>query len=517
MRLSLLCFLCAVSFTAAQTYERCSTGDYYSTLGTDTSTWTKEALHDVLKSSHQGVLPFTNKEDPGVDDVWAALIDVDPGSQNGTVSLIYENEDLPDIPFGERSWVKEHLFPILRGVGIVGPAVSDVHNIRPVSSLANIVKGIKYYGECGVLVRPETCQQPAEGGAADTCSCNRLYTPPAAVRGDIARALMYMDVRYDGSEPLTYDLRLTDCPFQPERDMAYLSQMLTWHEEDPPSDEEIIRNNKVCEKWQGNRNPFVDHPELATQIFGNPLPLPSIGEALIYPQCKAIPTNAPTYAPNQCDMYEEGEFQIWLMNSVNPDTVGVYSVKPMPEAFELFMTDNAWNGNEFTDGEGTMSFVTPEGGLDGGAVFGYGADDMPFQEIWEPVQGTFSLSEAGEIIFLYCINAAGDQRPLLAFNYGGAWVPEGLDTYEENESALPTNLGLTSLVNLEHFNNYFYVGESDLPEEELKLAVSQQANWEGSDTRRYGITDAQASSSNRQKLMLTVPLVVLSMLAATFA
>jgi endonuclease I len=355
MKLSLLCFLSSVSLTVGQTYEGCSATEYYSSLGSDTSAWTKDALAEVLKTTHRGVLPFTNKEDPGVDDVWAALIDVDVGAQPGTVSLIYENQDIPDIPFGERSWVKEHLFPILRGVGLFGPDVSDIHNIRPVSSLVNTVRGTKYFGECGVLVRPETCQQPAEGAASDTCSCNRLFTPPGKVRGAIARALLYMDLRYDGSETFTLDLRLTDCPFQPEHDMAYLSQMLTWHEEDPPSEEEIIRNNKVCNTWQGNRNPFVDHPELANLIYGNPLQLPSIGESLIYEPCKAIPTLAPTYAPNQCDMYEPGDFQIWLVNSVDPDTVGLYSFPPMPEGFELFMTDNAWNGNEFVNGEGTLS------------------------------------------------------------------------------------------------------------------------------------------------------------------
>jgi hypothetical protein len=148
----------------------------------------------------------------------------------------------------------------------------------------------------------------------------------------------------------------------------------------------------------------------------------------------------------------------------------------------------------------------------GGTVFGYGADDMPLQDVWEPVQGKFSLTPDGEIIFVYCINAAGDQRPLLAFNYGGDWVEPGLDAYREGESALPTELGLTGVINLDHFNNYFFVGESDVPDDELKLSVSQQANWEGSDSIRFGISDV--SSSDRQSWMLTVPLLGLSLFAA---
>jgi hypothetical protein len=137
--------------------------------------------------------------------------------------------------------------------------------------------------------------------------------------------------------------------------MAYLSQMLQWHAEDPPDESERLRNDKACMFWQGNRNPFVDHPELSTQIFGQPLPLPAVGERLIYEACEAIPTLSPTFTPNQCEFYEPGDFQIWVMNSDDPDTVGIYAFPDMPEGFELFMTDNPWNGDEFVEQEGTLS------------------------------------------------------------------------------------------------------------------------------------------------------------------
>ena len=363
MKLSSVSFLVAISASATttsvvngQNYDGCDKDtEYYNTLGTDVTSWQQVDLTKLLQDTHRNVLPFTNEERPGTEDVWAALIDVDQGLQNNTVSLIYENIDIASEPFGERTWIKEHLFPVLRGVGVLGPDVSDIHNIRPSSRLADIVRGVKYFGECGVLVRPQTCQQPAEGGAPDTCSCNRVYTPPEDVKGEIARALLYMDLRYDGTEEQTDDLRLTDCPFRPERDMAYLSQMITWNEENLPNPEEKLRNDKVCNNWQGNRNPFIDYPELARQIYGDPLPLPAIGESLIYDPCKAIPTLAPTYSPNECDMFEPADFQIWLMNSLSPTSVGLYSYVPMPEGFELLMTNNAWNGNEFLTNGGTVS------------------------------------------------------------------------------------------------------------------------------------------------------------------
>eukprot|EP00957_Ditylum_brightwellii_P142420 10850790-Ditylum_brightwellii.AAC.1 len=83
-----------------------------------------------------------------------------------------------------------------------------------------------------------------------------------------------MDVRYDGNDN-GLDLVLTDCLDPNENNqLGYLSQLLKWHEEDPVDDAERTRNMKVCEAWQGNRNPFVDYPELASSIFGTPSPDP---------------------------------------------------------------------------------------------------------------------------------------------------------------------------------------------------------------------------------------------------
>lgn len=78
--------------------------------------------------------------------------------------------------------------------------------------------------------------------------------------------------------------------------MGFLSQMTTWHLQDPPSAEEILRNQQICQHWQGNRNPFVDHPELATALHYEPFSLPEIGERTIYEACEKLPT-----LPNSCD------------------------------------------------------------------------------------------------------------------------------------------------------------------------------------------------------------------------
>lgn len=509
MKLQSFAVLAAISSVAnAQlniTFEECDTADYYAGLPNDVADWTRELVHDLLFSTHRNVVEFTNNVDPGTDDVWGALIDVDAGEEPGTIRLIYSDEEIPKFPFGERGWYRDHLFPVSRGVANTGLDRADIHNLRAASPLSATVAADKYFGECGVLTKPDTCIEPAEGSAEGSCSCERVYTPPPDVKGDIARALMYMDLRYDGTELFTRNLRLTDCPFQPERDMAYLSQMLTWHREDPPDEREMIRNDKVCGNWQGNRNPFVDFPELADQLWGEPLPLPAVGERLIYEACEAIPTLAPTFTENNCDSYDEGDFVIWLMNSGEDPTLGFYSFAPMEAGFELYVTDNPYDGEKFLeqglDVEGTIKFTAPANGLRGGTLFGYGDEDFPLVNLFETVEGNFTPSVEGEPLFIYCLAGGGDQRPLTVFNYGGILAEPGLENYAENETALPENFPEQGVINLPHFNNLIYTGQGveELSTEDLRIAVRNPSNWEGSDDRRYTVDDrsgvAKLSSS----------------------
>ena len=101
-------------------------------------------------------------------------------------------------------------------------------------------------------------------------------------RGDIARALLYLDVRYDGSShgitgAVEPNLVLTDNASLIAASaggsgagtfhMGYLSTLLAWHAADPVDAGERDRNDVVF-SFQGNRNPFVDHPEWIDCLFG---------------------------------------------------------------------------------------------------------------------------------------------------------------------------------------------------------------------------------------------------------
>ena len=81
--------------------------------------------------------------------------------------------------------------------------------------------------------------------------------------------------------------------------MGYLSRLLQWHIDDPPDETEKQRNEEVCTEWQGNRNPFIDYPQLASLYHGGSRPL--IGEGLGY-DCSVPPPPAPTNSPTGSDV-----------------------------------------------------------------------------------------------------------------------------------------------------------------------------------------------------------------------
>ena len=95
------------------------------------------------------------------------------------------------------------------------------------------------------------------------------------MKGDIARILFYMDVRYEGgyNEP---DLTLVEfSDTYPNPEIGNLETLLEWHLLDPVDSFELNRN-KVIFSWQGNRNPFIDHPEYVARIWAD-----DVGSTLI--------------------------------------------------------------------------------------------------------------------------------------------------------------------------------------------------------------------------------------------
>ena len=143
------------------------------------------------------------------------------------------------------------------------------HHLRAADWGVNSARGNKYFGEC-TPSSSNSCTSPAHSEAADSTATNpQLFQPPTSVRGDIARAMFYMAMRYDGTDSNTEDLVLSKCPDPDLYALGNLTALLQWHTDDPVSAREKWRTEQVCARYQNNRNPFIDYPELVERIWGH--------------------------------------------------------------------------------------------------------------------------------------------------------------------------------------------------------------------------------------------------------
>ena len=457
---------------AQQTFSGCSVEEYYSS----TDTTSQSSLAALLTASHRRVLPYTDNDG---DDVWKALMDLDVGEELETVHLIYRDLDVAaslfNVPDG--GWNREHVWPKSRGVGTSGPDFTDIHHLKPSDWNVNSARGNKFIGSC-----QEDCTVPAhEQAAADTSAGRNVFLPPVSARGGVARALMYMDLRYNGGRSGELDLVLTDCPSgdDPE-EMAYLSQLLEWHEEYPPTEAEETRNTKACERWQGNRNPFVDFPELANMFFGEPQSRPY--------DCSLSPTS-PTPAPatvdpstdSSCTDLSPGSIMVIGVNSDNPDVVSMVALTNIAEGTKIIMTDNAWTGTNFRSNEGTVEMTVGTGGMMAGTVFCYGCDDST---VWQSVGGNFALSASGDTVLLYCETDTQEIVHISGFSFSGDWMSKGLteSEYGTDSSALPESLE-DAIVTLPHMDSYMYAGTRSDTMSSLISSITSRVDWTGSNNR----------------------------------
>lgn len=169
--------------------------------------------------------------------------DRDP-SQSGNIILIYLGTSVSGVWDSGNTWNREHIWPqSLLGVSADNSTVnsaSDLHNLKPSNPAENSSRGNKFFGNS---------------------TTSETYEPRDEVKGDIARILFYMDIMYD-------ELSLIVANEGSIYQMGNLDALLAWHTEDPVDDFEMYRNQKI-EAFQGNRNPFIDHPEFVDKIYGN--------------------------------------------------------------------------------------------------------------------------------------------------------------------------------------------------------------------------------------------------------
>lgn len=220
-------------------------------------------LHQQVRTGAK-VVPYSSGSKFDTSDA-LAILDATPGDTN-TVRLIYAHTTLPAANFGDTGgWNREHLWPNSYGLDDVEPAFSDLHNLRACDSNVNSARGNKWFDRS----TDENFKNPAHVEAPLCTTDYNSWEPPADQRGDIARAVFYMDVRYDGEVPGEPDLVLIEEVEKINANAAFmgrLSTLLHWNVADPPDDAERARDAGV-KAIQGNANPFVADPFLANRLY----------------------------------------------------------------------------------------------------------------------------------------------------------------------------------------------------------------------------------------------------------
>jgi endonuclease I len=242
--------------------------DYYADIYGFGSTL-KSNLHELLRTTHTTQysysalltqIPYTDEDPANVYNI----IEIYTGWS--------VNKD--DFGGGTADWNREHTWSKSHGdFGDTAPAGTDLHHLRPCDSTVNSAKSNKDFDAGGSAY---TDSSPPSGYSGDTGCYTTADTwePRDEDKGDTARMIMYMAVRYEGTDT-SYDLEIVDHVYTDAgENLPYygkLAMLLNWHVQDPPDAREAQRNERIHER-QGNRNPFIDVPVYAQYIW-SPVPL----------------------------------------------------------------------------------------------------------------------------------------------------------------------------------------------------------------------------------------------------
>lgn len=278
--------LLSLTLTAQQSYYN----DVNLTL---TGTQLRDALATKVINTHSNSLSYS--------EIWDAIrnTDEDPSNPNNVVLLYgWENgsdgdvtndasRDKNDNGGNVGDWNREHTFanslanPDLDASGQSGPPYSDAHNLRSTDVQRNGQRGSRLFGA---------------GSGNSGVSGTEWYPGDATAggtdwRGDVARIVMYMYIRY-GNQCAP---NLVAVGTQNSVDSNMIDLLLEWNAADPVSAIEDARNTYHEDIFnataQGNRNPFIDNPRLATRIWGG---TPAEDRWGIYSsdtQAPTVPTN----------------------------------------------------------------------------------------------------------------------------------------------------------------------------------------------------------------------------------
>jgi endonuclease I len=270
-----------------------SVGTYYGKVNTSSPAQLRCSLHQTIRGHTEYPYGWTQLE----------IADEDPLNPSRILD-IYRNCSYAKGATGDRvggsgsgatcgavnnvKFNREHVWPRSLGFNNTSLAAhNDLHMLHLSDESFNAHRGNKPFDYCtktsGCLEDRTVAYNgdgPGDGSYPGNSNwytsidgSNGSYEVWHRWRGNMARAIFYMAIRYEGGDSLP-DLELTDnrslivitTSTAPKAWMGILTTLLEWHLQDPVDSRELERNEVVF-GFQGNRNPFVDHPEWASQAL----------------------------------------------------------------------------------------------------------------------------------------------------------------------------------------------------------------------------------------------------------
>lgn len=234
---------------------------YYTSLEGLSGAALKQAVQDII--ANPAVVHAHN-----YGDITDILKTADQNPQNSNqVWLMYVEQPRSKQEFqvtgiNTGKWNREHIYPQSRGGFADGTSsIPDGINIWLPTNASDILAG-----------HADAHHLRAEDAAENSLRSNSDYgltgyNGPSGTKGswkgDVARSVFYMAVRYNALNVVDGDI-----PDATVGQLGDLASLLTWNTLDPSDDFEMNRNNYIY-TWQVNRNPFIDFPDLANYIWGS--------------------------------------------------------------------------------------------------------------------------------------------------------------------------------------------------------------------------------------------------------
>ncbi len=250
-------------------------GSYYSTA-TGVGATLKTNLYNIIKnhtqrSYNQLWTDFQTTDDRPDGKVWDIYTDIICGTPC-SFTFVTDQDDGTGGTAECQKYNREHTFPKSWFGGDVAPMYTDLFHLMPADKYINNQRGNYAFG---VVTTGTTFNNGSQlgtntysGGPSAT-----VYEPADDYKGDLARAYFYMATRYEDviagweANDANGDFMLDGSAF-PCFETWTVNMLLEWHNADPVDQKELSRNDAVY-TLQGNRNPFIDHPEYVSLIWGS--------------------------------------------------------------------------------------------------------------------------------------------------------------------------------------------------------------------------------------------------------